>query len=158
MARQLSLVGTVFTWAAQIDPDRDESGKPIELMPQDRYAKAATTRLNPNGAGPFCRFTIKGLPQISGVYAVTVGGDHVYIGKTQNLEERWGPRGYAAIHPRNCFVGGQSTNCKVNNRLLLATMEGRAIELWFHVTDSPGALEARLIHRLEPPWNNQVPW
>ena len=120
MARKLDLLNVPFTWAARIEPDRDVSGAPVELMPQDRYAKAATTPLNPNGEGPFCRFKVEDLPGSPGVYALTVDGDLVYVGKGQNLMERWGPRGYAAIHPRNCFVGGHSTNCKINHRVLVA--------------------------------------
>jgi hypothetical protein len=157
VAKQLNLAGTAFVWAARIDPDRDASGRPIELMPQDRYSKASTTPLNPNGAGPFCRFTVADLPTSPGVYALTVDGDVAYVGKGQNLSERWGPRGYAAIHPRNCFVGGQSTNCKVNHRILLAARSNAAIELWIHVTEQHAALESSLIRSLDPLWNSQVP-
>jgi len=157
MVSQRAILEFPFTWAAQIEPNRDASGQPIELMPQNRYAKAATTPLNPNGAGPFCRFTVKNLSQSSGVYAVTVEGQLVYVGKGQNLAERWGPRGYSAIHPRNCYVGGQSTNCKVNHRILVAAHRNRTIELWIHETDQPTAVESRLIRSLDPPWNSQVP-
>lgn len=92
-------------------------------MPQDRYTKAATTPLNPSGAGPFCRFKVTGLPSSSGVYVVTVDGGVVYVGRAENLSERWGQRGYAPIQPRNCFVGGQSTNCKINHRVLMASRD-----------------------------------
>jgi hypothetical protein len=153
MAQQLSLCDVPFVWAARIEPDRDRAGAPLELIPPARYEKAATTPLNPYGAGPFCRFTIKGLPQTSGAYAVTVGGKVVYAGKAPDLAERWGPRGYAAIQPRNCFVGGQSTNCKVNHHILLAARNSEAIELWIHETDRPNEVEGRLIRRLNPPWN-----
>jgi len=158
MARQRLIGDTLFTWAGRLDPDRDATGRPIELMPQDRYEHAATTGLNPNGAGPFCRFSVTGLPGSAGVYAVTVDDDVVYVGKGVNLAERWGSRGYGTISPRNCYVGGQSTNCKVNNRILRSSQDGGVIELWTHLTTHQGAVEARLIRSLNPPWNSQVPW
>lgn len=147
-----------FEWVADVDPDRDANGRPIELMPQARYKRASSTPLNPHGSGPFCRFKVQGLPRSPGVYALLVGGRVTYVGKGQNLEERWGPRGYATISPRNCFVGGQSTNCKVNNRILQAAQRGVSISLWVHPTANPGPVEAFVIRELDPPWNGNVPW
>ena len=66
-----------------------------------------------------------------------------------------GPSGYAQIQPRNCFKGGQSTNCKVNHRILLAAQDGLAVRLWIRQTASPGPLEERLIAKLAPPWNDR---
>ena len=125
-------------------------------MPQGRYYAAETTRLNRHGHGPFCRFSVAGLPAASGVYAVTVAQQLAYVGiATKSLRERWGPRGYAEIQPRNCFRGGQSTNCKVNHAILRATQRGLAVHLWIHRTATPRSLETRLIAELAPPWNTQ---
>lgn len=152
----LNLGGKTFRHVARISPEEGPDGKPLELMPQDRYRDAASTPLNPHGGGPFCRFSVPGLPVAPGVYAVTVERRPVYVGiATKSLRERWGPRGYAQIQPRNCFKGGQSTNCKVNHAILLAARRGRRIDLWVHETGTPRPLEARLIPELGPPWNNQ---
>lgn len=134
-----------------------KSGHPLEFMPQARYKRASTTPLNPHGHGPFCRLTTPGLPISSGVYALFVKNKLKYIGKARNLAERWGPQGYGAISPKNCFVGGQSTNCKMNHRILMATKAGENVELFVHLTESPGEVEAVLIGGLMPPWNGQIP-
>ena len=40
-------------------------------------------------------------------------GQIIYIGETAGLRQRFN-MGYGNISPRNCYVGGQSTNCKMN--------------------------------------------
>lgn len=152
---ELMLGGEHFGWFDHIEPETGPDGLPLECMPQAKYAKAAQTRLNRHGQGPFCRFSVSGLPATSGVYAVTVGRILKYVGIANDLRQRWGPQGYARIHPKNCYVGGQSTNCKVNNRILRAAKEGSKVELWIHETPDPRLLEERLIDELDPPWNAQ---
>lgn len=126
-------------------------------MPQERYAKAATTRLNPHGDGPFCCFSIPGLRDERAVYAVTIDEQLVYVGiSTASLRQRWGSGGYARIQPKNCYVGGQPTNCKVNHRILGAAREGRAIHLWTQPNEDPGPVEKALIAKLRPPWNDRT--
>lgn len=152
----LTLGGQTFRYAVRISPEPGPDGKPVEHMPQRRYRYAASTPLNRHGGGPFCRLSLPGLPVAPGVYAVTVAGQLVYVGiATRSLRQRWGPSGYAQIQPRNCFIGGQSTNCKVNHRILLAARRGWRIDLWFHETANPRPLEERLIVDLGPPWNSQ---
>ena len=151
------LLDYVFIHADVIEPDRDDDGAPLEFMPQSRYEGAENTRLNRYGEGPFCRFTVKDLPSTSGVYALTVDGVVAYVGKADNLTQRWGPQGYGNISPRNCYVGGQSTNCKVNNYILLCTREDRRTDLWIHETSDAGSVEAKVIRELDPPWNGQIP-
>ena len=154
-AEPLTLGGQTFQFAAHVSPEAGPDGKPLEEMPQQRYRDAASTPLNRHGHGPFCRFSVPGLPATSGVYAVTVAQALVYVGKAKDLQRRWGPSGYAQIQPRNCFKQGQSTNCKVNHRILLAAQAGLAVRLWTHQTATPRPLEERLIAKLAPPWNDQ---
>ena len=154
---RLRLLSYVFVHAATIDPERGTDGTPLEFMPQSRYFRARTTRLNRYGAGPFCRFTVKNLPTTSGIYALTIDGQLVYVGIANDLARRWGQQGYATISPRNCYVGGQSTNCKVNNLILQTARDSRRIGLWIHETHAPKPIESRLIRRLDPPWNGQIP-
>lgn len=146
----------MFRYAGRISPEAGPDGKLIEDMPQSRYHRADSTPLNRHGDGPFCRFSVAGLPVASGVYAVTVARKLVYVGiAKKSLRERWGPRGYAHIHPKNCFKGGQPTNCKVNHAILLAAREGLAIDLWTQLAEDPRPIERRLIADLAPPWNAQ---
>ena len=153
----LRLLDFSFIHAEVIEPDRGADGMPIEFMPQSRSPWAGKKSLNPYGKGPFCRFKVKGLPPTAGVYALTIEGAVAYVGKAQHLAQRWGPQGYGSISPRNCYVGGQSTNCKVNNRILLSTRQGQRINLWIYETHDAGSVEATLIREINPPWNDQKP-
>jgi hypothetical protein len=111
VARDFVLVGS-------LELERDEDGRPRELLPQSLYAKAATKPLNRHGAGPFCRFRLAEPPTSAGVYVLTENRDPVYVGICEDFSRRWGQTGYGSISPVNCFVGGQSTNCKINARVL----------------------------------------
>jgi hypothetical protein len=156
VSNTLVLGDTEFRLIGQIIVDRDAAGAPLEFMPQAAYAKAATTRLNPHGDGPFCRLRIASGIREAGLYAVVVGSEVRYIGIADDLSERWGPRGYAAIHPRNCYVGGQATNCKVNSRILGEIKIGNVPLLYFAaLAEGRLALEGRLCSQLRPPWNGR---
>lgn len=155
-ATALALRGHDFEWTAEIAPDAGPSGQPIEYMPQARYAKRNEKPLNRHGRGPFCRFSVPGLPTAPGLYAVTVDRQLVYVGiASKDLRQRWSPSGYADIQPVNCFKGGQSTNCKINHAILIAARDGRVVELWIRRESRPRPLEARLIRELAPTWNDQ---
>lgn len=152
----LSLGGHAFRRAGAIEPVREPGGAIREDLPQERYANTGGLGLNAHGDGPFCEFSVRGLPAAPGVYAVTVAGAVVYVGISVDLRQRWSSMGYGRISPRNCFEGGQSTNCKVNHAILLQARAGRATELWIHETAEPRPLEAQLIRDLDPPWNAQA--
>ena len=151
----LALGGRTFRHVTRISPEAGPDGEPVEYMPQRRYHAAASTPMNRHGHGPFCRFSVAGLPAAPGVYAVTVEQKLAYVGIAASLKRRWGPSGYAQIQPRNCFKGGQSTNCKVNHAILVAARDGLPVRLWMHQTATPRPIEAQLIAELSPPWNAQ---
>lgn len=155
-ATALSLCGQDFDWIAEVQPDAGADGRPFEYMPQNGYAKAKEKPLNKHGHGPFCRFSIAGLPAHPGLYAVTVDRCLAYVGiASRSLKQRWGFSGYAEIQPVNCYRGGQSTNCKINHEILLAVREGHVVELWIRRDSNPRPLERLLIRKLDPPWNDQ---
>ena len=107
---------------------------------------------NPNGHGPFCQFPEPELPTVSDVYAVVIDRKFVaQVGLAEDLRRRW--RGYARIQPANCYRGGQSTSCKINNAILLATRENPTIDLWIRETDEPQRPESMLTHEFDSPWN-----
>ena len=112
-------------------------------------------RSNRYSAGPFCRFGLPGAPNAAGVYAITIGYELQYIGEAVDLAQRFGPSGYGKIHPRNCHHDGQSTNCKLNFRVLEAAKRGSAARVWFHPADDRLVTESRLIGELLPPWNGR---
>lgn len=137
-----------------ITPETDANGNPIEHMPQERYAKAATTPLNPHGRGPFCNFALPGLPDGPGVYVIEIDGRAVYVGMTSNFHEWLEKRGPGHISPANCFEDGPGTYCKINHGILGAAREGRAIHLWIHETADRHSLRKRLIAKLDLPWKD----
>jgi hypothetical protein len=146
-----------FEWVGVIEPERGPDRELIELSPQSRYKDAASTALHAYGDGPYTRFRIGRGRNEAGLYILTVDGEPVYAGECANLSKRWGPNGYGGISPRNCFVGGQPTNCRVNAAILRAAKAASLIELWFTGFDGPKqdrlALETTLIRALQPRWN-----
>jgi hypothetical protein len=146
-----------FESLGSIEPERDETGALIELFPQARYKNAATAILHTYGIGPFCRFRIGQGQNVPGLYVVTLDGTPVYAGECVDLAKRWGPNGYGGISPRNCFVGGQSTNCRLNAAILSEAKAGREIDLWFYGFDGDREDRLRsetiLIQTLQPVWN-----
>jgi hypothetical protein len=144
-----------FSKVAAIEPLRDTSGRVIELMPQAAYANRRGLRLNPHGAGPFCTFTVPQAPHRPGVYLILVD-DHIkYVGECIDLAVRFSGQQYGAIHPRNCYQRGQSTNCKVNHKILVATQAKKAVSLWFHETAEYKRVEQELRIALRPCWNHR---
>ena len=155
MAEVVVFGGLPFLHVSRLEPDRSPDGTVTEFLPQARYAGAGRDRLNPHGVGPFCRFRAPGAPAKAGVYVVTSEGQVRYVGIAQNLAQRWGLAGYGSIQPKNCYVGGQSTNCKVNARVLGELKAGRNLDLYFLDSEDRQRIEARLIRDLGPPWNGR---
>lgn len=146
-----------FEHLGTIEPDRDDDGRHGALLPQSRFERAATARLHAYGQGPFCRFRIARKRHEAGLYVLTLDDAPVYAGECTDVGKRWGPNGYGGISPRNCFDGGQPTNCRVNAAILAEAQRGGRLDLWFSALsgsrDDRRAAETRLIHCLSPPWN-----
>jgi hypothetical protein len=145
------IAGLEFRLVGNIEPACDANERIIEFTPQAGYRDAANRRLHQYGNGPFCKFRTK-TNYGEGVYAFIVGDDVKYVGECEDLASRMN-NGYGNISPRNCFEGGQSTNCRVNGLVLQAAARGRRITLWFHATDNRKAVEADVLRAVQPPWN-----
>ena len=146
------IAGYEFRYVCDIAPARDRNGTLEILMPQHRYRNARNLPLNAYGQGPFCKFTIANALQGRGVYVLTVDDQIRYIGECANLSVRFNA-GYGNISPRNCFKGGQETNCRLNNLIYGTAQAGQCIALWFFRTADYKAIEASLRRALQPPWN-----
>jgi hypothetical protein len=147
-------LGRTFRVVGPLVLARSTDGEPIHFLPQAEYANLKGKQLNAHGAGPFCRFALAGARAEPGVYVLTENRRPVYVGICQDLWKRWGPVGYGSISPVNCYVGGQSTNCKVNSRVLAGSLRGAIYEVWFHRLGSgQRAIEVEMIRSLRPPWN-----
>ncbi len=115
----------------------------------------AGIRTNLHAAGPFCYFSLPQAPHASGVYAIVVDRDLKYIGECEDLNSRFSSKGYGRISPRNCHHDGQSTNCKLNSRVLKVAKLSKVTNIWFHPTSNYKKVESELISQLTPPWNGR---
>jgi len=141
-----------FRYICAIQPERNADGLVKQYMPQSRYKNKNKWPLNKYGNGPFCKFRIPNNYNVSGVYAVFVEGELKYIGECLNLSSRFN-MGYGIISPRNCFAGGQETNCRLNNLIYQAANAGRKISLWFIQTEDYKTIERKLLVFDPPEWN-----
>lgn len=93
--------------------------------------------------------------QSRGIYAYGVGTDLKYIGRCRDQMKKRINQGYGKIHPKNCFLDGQATNCHLNSRVTSANGE---ISLWLYKMDDVDeivSMERKLIQAHQPPWNIQ---
>lgn len=149
---QLEIDEHKFIRVCAIEPKRIPDESIWEFMPQERYMNTDNIPLNRYGNGPFCKFTIPKTIIASGVYAMTSDKVVKYIGECQNLSSRVN-MGYGNISPRNCFIGGQETNCRVNNLIFNEAKLGSVLSLWFLETDNYKYIEQKLRNSMHPPWN-----
>lgn len=112
--------------------------------------------LNKYGDNEFCNFRIADpvvLPK-RGIYAYMVRGELKYIGRCKDSMRKRINQGYGKIHPKNCYLDGQATNCHLN---ALIAQDRSSVELWF--CELPLAeidvAEKELIHANAPIWNIQ---
>lgn len=142
-----------FKFICYIKPDLDSLGNIFTYSPQIRYSNYKDLSFNKHGDGSFCRFRLPDLLSTSGVYAIKIENKIMYIGESSNFSKRFSSSGYGLISPRNCFIGGQSTNCKVNKRILQFSKLGKKISLLFMDSDNRIVKEKELINKYNPPWN-----
>jgi len=143
---------TTFAFVTTIKPDADAAGKLLEYRPQDCYNNQGKYQLHQYGKGSFCRFRIPAKFSEPGVYLIMTQETVLYIGRCQNLAQRFNA-GYGQISPRNCYIKGRETNCRINQLILAAIKKGKKLDLYFHQTDDFCALEAQLLAARNPPWN-----
>lgn len=71
--------------------------------------------LNKYGDNKFCEFKISDNLKDKGIYCYLKENNIKYIGRcTDNFKKRIN-QGYGKIHPKNCFIDGQATNCHLNS-------------------------------------------
>jgi hypothetical protein len=154
---QRAIGDRTFVFQQSLEPDRTSDGAIHEFFPADRFLNAAGLPLHSYGEGPFCAFRIGAPAGLPGVYALIVDDEVRYLGECADLRARFNA-GYGIISPRNCFVGGQPTNCRINRRVLEVVKAGGRVDLYFLLT-SPSdrkAVELELLARFSPPWNGRL--
>ena len=138
-----------------IEPERNADGSVRQFQPQQDYEKRDEIDLNAYGKGSFCGFRVPAEINHAGVYLIVTNERLAYIGECQDFAQRFNA-GYGQISPKNCYKGGQETNCRINQLILKCAESGWSIDIHFIETADPAdrfALESAYIAAFSPPWN-----
>ena len=111
--------------------------------------------LNQHGDKVYCRFGINA-PEYKaskGLYAYLVDGQIKYIGRCLDNFGKRINQGYGHIHPKNCYLDGQSTNCHLNSLVTPVRDRVTLCVCKLDNNDQIKMLEAALIKQLKPEWN-----
>lgn len=146
----MDVCGYPFVFVQELIPEQT-NGKPMLYNPQAQYQNKDHLPLLKHGHGPFCRFHAA-LPQAAGLYLWVVDNQIVYIGEACDLRRRFST-GYGNISPRNCYKGGQSTNCKMNKVVLQSYMAGTPVRLYIYLTASYKEIELELLGKINTKYN-----
>ncbi|SEA88848.1 hypothetical protein SAMN02910384_02641 [Pseudobutyrivibrio sp. ACV-2] len=147
----LNVCGYDFSFLQMIEPQCNESGRVIEYSPQSGYDNKSNLQLHAYGSGSFCKFKIDA-GEWPGVYLWILDDEIIYIGETDNLKRRFNT-GYGTISARNCFEGGQTTNCKMNKVVLQYAKQNSFISLYFYKTNEYKKVELELLKSINTKYN-----
>lgn len=135
-----------------IEPERRADGTLRLFQPQNKYGGRHRVPLHRYGSGSFCRFKVPGHITKPGVYLIVADDTLAYVGECVDFSQRFN-MGYGQISPRNCYAGGQETNCRVNQLILRCAQAERTVAVYFIETPHHKALEDALVKAYSPPWN-----
>lgn len=117
--------------------------------------------LNSYGDEIYVEFKLldKSISNSKGLYLYFINDDIKYIGKTTDTIKKRINDGYGKIHPKNCYLDGQSTNCHINS--LIARNNINDIKFYFlelnnSDNETIGRLEEDLIKEYSPEWNRML--
>ena len=137
-----------------LEVERDEYGAVSRFQPQAEYENTERLPLNRYGSGSFCRFRVPGDIHRAGVYLIVASGQLAYVAECEDFSRRFNT-GYGQISPRDCYKGGEETDCRINQMVLTYAEGGSGIEVYFIETAGRFALEEACIDAYQPPWNQQ---
>lgn len=109
--------------------------------------------LNKYGDKTFCTFSIAQYRGQKGLYSYVVDGKIKYIGRCKDNFGKRINQGYGRIHPKNCYIDGQATNCHLNS--LIAENKNN-IEFFVCPLQNDTEIdlfERYLIQKEQPLWN-----
>lgn len=147
----ITFCGYKFIFVQQLCPEWGLNGAIKKFHPQDQYDNLRKLSLLPDGNGAFCRFSIEA-DEVPGVYLWVLDGKVIYIGETSQLRRRFN-MGYGNISPRNCYLGGQSTNCRMNKVVMELFEIGKIIDLYFYETYDHKRMELELLNKVRTKYN-----
>ena len=111
--------------------------------------------LNPYGDLRYSIFSLatSEFESATGVYAYFDDSILRYIGRCRDSMKKRVNQGYGKIHPKNCYLDGQATNCRVN-ALISKTSETISLRLCrIEGSSEIERVESSLIQRHKPDWN-----
>lgn len=155
------ILGYKFIFVREIQAEKDSEGVIIKNYPQDTYKNSKKLILHKYGSGGFCRFKIDNYEDFAGkagVYALYFNEQLKYIGKCEDIVQRFNV-GYGHISPKNCYKGGQSTNCKINKAILAAIENSKKVFLYFLCSDNFTEIERDILISIgrDIEYNAQIP-
>ncbi len=123
----------------------------LKVQGDDFYLKF----LNKYGDQRYCRFYIEDQSVLNkkGLYLYAIADQIKYVGRCRDSFRKRINQGYGKIHPKNCFIDGQATNCHLN---ALITQHRASIRFSVHIMEDEEDIklaEQDLIQHLNPPWN-----
>lgn len=150
---QMRIKSYQLKFVCDIKPEM-ENGSIFNHSPQNFYKNHKILKLNSWGDGSFCKFRIPYNLNKKGVYVLKLDSENVYVGRCVDLSKRFNT-GYGQISPRNCYVGGQTTNCRINKAILCQAEGNSQIQLYFYETANHKAVEQDLLASCKWLWNIQ---
>ena len=88
-----------------------------------------------------------------GIYIYKLEKDIKYVGRCLDNFNKRINFGYGTIHPKNCYLDGQATNCHMNSKI---TRNTYSVTLWICTLDNDMDIidiENKLIEKYNPTWN-----
>lgn len=111
--------------------------------------------LNAHGDEVFCQFQMveESHKSLKGLYLYCCDDEVMYIGRSLDPFGKRVDQGYGKIHPKNCYLDGQSTNCHINS--LIAAHQSSITFFVCPLLDDETIKQAEreLIANLKPAWN-----
>lgn len=109
--------------------------------------------LNAYGDDAYCVFQIASHLKNRGLYCYTLDNEIFYIGRCKDNFMKRINYGYGQIQPKNCYLDGRSTNCRMNS---LINSHYNHVEFYVCCMDDVNQIttfERQLIQQYQPHWN-----
>lgn len=90
-----------------------------------------------------------------GLYSFSARSDLKYVRRSLDPFYKRINQGYEKIHPKNCYIDGQATNCHLNYLITQNKDNINFAILALNDDEEIKVLEKELIYKYEPEWNLQ---
>ena len=113
--------------------------------------------LNKYGDSVYCEFYITDERVLNkkGLYIFLVGNKLMYIGRCKDSYKKRINQGYGRITPKNCYIDGQVTNCRINSLVGELKENVQLLVCIMANNERVEKTEKHLIEKYKPAWNIQ---